>query len=69
MKLILNNKTSIYILCPANISTGGPKCLHQLGYEIKNQFKNKVYMYYFSLFGETFRIQYMKIMQNIKYRQ
>ena len=55
MKLILNNKTSIYILCPANISTGGPKCLHQLGYEIKNQFKNKVYMYYFSLFGETFK--------------
>ena len=38
----------------ANISTGGPKCLHQLGYEIKINLKNKVYMYYFSLFGETF---------------
>ena len=54
MKLTLNNKTSIYILCPANIHTGGPKCLHQLGYEIKNKLKNKVYMFYFPLFEEKF---------------
>ena len=25
----------IYILCPANITTGGPELLHQLGYKLR----------------------------------
>ena len=38
--------TIIYIMAPANVDTGGPKDLHQLGYELKNLGK-KVFMYYF----------------------
>ena len=51
MKPFLKNSI-IYILCPANIHTGGPKCLHQLGYELQNVLKKKVYMYYFSMSSE-----------------
>ena len=37
----------IYVLAPANTSTGGPEALHQLAYTIKNNTKyNNVFMYY-----------------------
>lgn len=46
MKLNINQDTIFYILAPADVDTGGPHDLHQLGYELKNQGK-KVFMYYF----------------------
>ena len=46
MKLNFFKNTIIYIMAPANIDTGGPKDLHQLGFELKNLGK-KVFMYYF----------------------
>ena len=46
MKLNLSKDTTFYILAPADIDTGGPKDLHQLGYELKNLGKN-VFMFYF----------------------
>ena len=54
MKLSLTKNSNIYILCPANVHTGGPKCLHQLAYELKNVLKKKVYMYYFPMFSEKY---------------
>ena len=36
MKLNISKETIIYIMAPANIDTGGPKDLHQLGCELKN---------------------------------
>ena len=45
-KLIINNKTKIFILAPANTFTGGPECLHQLAFHLKKVFKAKTYMVY-----------------------
>ena len=48
----MNNELNItkdsifYILVPADVDTGGPHDLHQLGFELQNLGK-KVYMYYF----------------------
>ena len=39
------NETKIYIACPANIATGGPLALHQLGYKLKKIGFN-VFMFY-----------------------
>jgi len=38
--------TKYYILCPAKMSTGGPKHLHQLGAELRNLNK-KIFMVYY----------------------
>jgi len=46
MNLKTTKDSIIYIMAPANIDTGGPHDLHQLGYELKNIGK-KVFMYYF----------------------
>ena len=47
MKFKLYKNSEIFVICPANIDTGGPMCLHQLAQKIKKKFKKKVYMYYF----------------------
>ena len=49
MKFKLKRDSEIFILAPANIDTGGPMCLHELAYILKNKFKKKVYMHYFPL--------------------
>lgn len=41
----VTEKTKIYIFAPANTSTGGPECLHQLGSGLKELGFN-VFMYY-----------------------
>ena len=46
MFLKISKKTIFYILCPSNLSTGGPKHLHQLGFELKN-LKKKTYIFYY----------------------
>ena len=40
-KIKINKKTIIYILAPSRTSTGGPECLHQLGYYLKKIFSLK----------------------------
>ena len=47
MKFNLKKDSEIFILCPANVDTGGPMCLHQLAYILKKKFKKKVFMHYF----------------------
>ena len=42
MKFKLYKNSEIFIICPANIDTGGPMCLHQLAYKLKKKFKKKV---------------------------
>ena len=37
---------------PSKYTYWWPKCLHQLGYELQNVLKEKVYMYYFSMSSE-----------------
>lgn len=41
-----SKNTHIYILCPANLSTGGPEELHQLGAQLKSIGKNVSMHYY-----------------------
>ena len=45
-KILIYNKSKIFILAPANTSTGGPECLHELGYHLKNIFNKNCYMFY-----------------------
>ncbi len=40
-KIKINKKTNIYILAPSQTSTGGPECLHQLGFYLKKIFNLK----------------------------
>ena len=47
MKFKLYKNSEIFVICPANIDTGGPMCLHQLAHKLKKKFKKRVYMYYF----------------------
>lgn len=46
MKLNISDKSIFYIIAPADVDTGGPHDLHQLGDELRNLGK-KVYMYYY----------------------
>lgn len=42
----ITKKTIIYIACPANVVTGGPETLHQLGFQLNNRhFDVKMYYY------------------------
>lgn len=45
-ELLLNIKKKIYIMCPANLATGGPELLHQLCYKL-NKLNYEAYMFYF----------------------
>ena len=49
-KIIIKKKSNLYILAPSGASTGGPECLHQLGYNLQKIFNLKnVYMVYLPL--------------------
>ena len=45
-KIKITNKTKFFVLTPANTSTGGPECLHELAYHIKKIFKVECFMFY-----------------------
>jgi len=47
--------TKIYIVCPANFSTGGPELLHQLAYHFINDLKVEAFMYYYNFNGNEFK--------------
>lgn len=49
MKIMLNKKTIIYILCPASLATGGPELLHQLGHNLINIFNLPTFIVYFNI--------------------
>lgn len=53
MKFKLEKDSEIYIICPANVDTGGPMCLHELAYILKNKFKKKVYIHYYPRSAEN----------------
>ena len=38
-KFSIKDFKKIYLMIPANVSTGGPEALHQLGNILKNDFK------------------------------
>ncbi len=46
MTLNITEDSIFYLVAPAEVHTGGPKDLHQLGYELQNLGK-KVFMYYY----------------------
>lgn len=45
-KIEVNEKTKIYVLCPAYIKSGGPELLHQLVYELNRNNINAYITYY-----------------------
>ena len=45
-KILIEKKTKIYVLAPANTFTGGPELLHQIAFNIKKIFKVKTTMIY-----------------------
>ena len=45
-KIILNEKSRIYILCPAYIKTGGPELLHQLCWKLNERKIDATMAYY-----------------------
>lgn len=42
----ISSHSKIYIICPANNSTGGPEALHQLSHKLKTVFGYEVNMFY-----------------------
>lgn len=45
--MLLNKNSKVYVVCPANVATGGPELLHQLVYKL-NIFGIEAYMYYYN---------------------
>lgn len=43
----INNKSKVYIACPAAYATGGPELLHQLAFNLRKQLHVNALMYYF----------------------
>ncbi len=48
-KIIIQNKTKVFVMAPANTFTGGPEILHQVAADIKTTFKVNVNMVYLPL--------------------
>jgi hypothetical protein len=55
MSISIFNDTKIYIACPANLATGGPELLHQLGYHLINDLSVKAFMYYYDFDNSKFK--------------
>ena len=45
-KMNLSSFKKIYLMVPANVSTGGPEALHQLGYILKNLLDKDIKIFY-----------------------
>ena len=45
-KMDLSGFKKIYLMVPANVSTGGPEALHQLGYILKNTLNKDIKIFY-----------------------
>ncbi|MGC8869431.1 MAG: hypothetical protein ACP5P7_07235, partial [Sulfurihydrogenibium sp.] len=55
MSIEVYNDTKIYIACPANVATGGPESLHQLGYHFINDLNVPASMYYYNFDNSKFK--------------
>jgi hypothetical protein len=55
MSVTIFDSTKIYIACPANVATGGPELLHQLGYHLINDLDIKAFMYYYNFDNSKFK--------------
>ena len=44
MKFKLYKNSEIFVICPANIDTGGPMCLHQLAQKLKKSLKKSLHV-------------------------
>ena len=64
MKFKLEKDSEIYIICPANVDTGGPMCLHELAYILKNKFKKK---YIYIIILDQLKIQFIKIINILRF--
>ena len=42
----IKKSTKIYLCSPSGIFTGGPMCMHQLGFFLKTTLNLDVYMFY-----------------------
>ena len=42
----IKKSTKIYLCSPSGIFTGGPMCMHQLGFFLKETLRLNVYMFY-----------------------
>ena len=73
-KIILQKNTKIYIFAPANTYTGGPECLHQLAYHLKQIFRVKTLMFYLPNevkkptheYFKHYKVKFTKIIQDKK---
>lgn len=45
-QLNITKESKVYVLCPAQVATGGPELLHQLVYTLRNNLNIDAYMYY-----------------------
>ncbi|MCL4546186.1 MAG: hypothetical protein M1576_00375 [Deltaproteobacteria bacterium] len=55
MAVEIYRNTNIYIACPANVATGGPELLHQLGFHFINDLNIKAFMYYYDFDNNKFK--------------
>ena len=55
MSVEIYSTTKTYIACPANIATGGPELLHQLGYHLIKDLNIKAFMYYYDFDKTRFK--------------
>ncbi len=46
MSIKIYPNTSVYVVAPARVASGGPELLHQLVFHLKNSLNAEVYMYY-----------------------
>jgi len=54
MSVEIYNTTKVYIACPANVATGGPELLHQLGFHLINDLGILAFMYYYNFDKKKF---------------
>lgn len=54
MSIQILPNTKIFVACPANVVTGGPEILHQLGFHLLNDLNIKVFMYYYQFDNNKF---------------
>ena len=60
----IKKSTKIYLCSPSGIFTGGPMCMHQLGFFLKTTLNLDVYMFYVPVKKKykDLRILFMKIL-------
>ncbi len=55
MSVKVYHNTKIYIACPANVATGGPEALYQLGFHLINDLNIPAFIYYYNFDNKKFK--------------